>query len=521
MAETALISEEKAACKSLPGWRRDLFILVGVQILLALICLKTVPRIYHDEPWEASLGHSLAYEGRLRHGIIEGWGGMDIHFVQNQVILPWFCAAFYRVAGFSIVTSRMASVLVSVIAIISIYGVMRVWFGRTEAIVIGLATIVYPWFFEITRRVRPEIYYTAFGWAGCWLLVHSLGTGKRWAAILAGLSAGLAVLSHPTGAILCFSLFVSVITWQKGITVRSGGRCVLYVLLGFSLTVLPYVIYVLWSVRDPGVNFLEQMQATKLQISFFSREMGRWRHFFQWPKGAPLATMLITAWCCTWGRLERTDNILAMAVVLFVVILPFATVNTTSRYIASITPAFCGLLFRMVFLIAGDVKRGWRQWKGKLRFALASSIAGVYVSMSLVAISLMFYHLHGADLDKVLDRIASVVEPGSRVYGEMIFWMERDRFEYGPYPLEYRDKEWVQDVESVTKYHFDYAVRTAWLWYTSHAIATPPEEMPAFRDGYTIDQVCKRYGTKIDEFRDPYFGPMEIYKLDWSLQAGS
>ncbi len=59
------------------------------------------------------------------------------------------------------------------------------------------------------------------------------------------------------------------------------------------------------------------------------------------------------------------------------------------------------------------------------------------------------------------------------------------------------------------------------FWYTSHGIARPPAAMPAFRDDYTIDQVCKRYGTKIDEFRDPHFGPMEIYKLDWSLQAGN
>ena len=521
MAETVLMSQEKIACTKVPGWRRDLFILVGVQVLLALICLKTVPRVYLDEPWEASLGHSLAYEGRLRHGIIEGWGGMDIHFVQNQVILPWFCAALYRVAGFGIVSSRMASVLVSIIAIISIYGVMRVWFGRTEATVIGLATIFYPWFFEITRRVRPEIYYTAFGWAGCWLLVHSLRTGKRWAAIMAGLSAGLAVLSHPTGAILCFSLFVSVIVWQKGLTVGSAGRCVFYGAIGLAIAISPYVIYVLLSVRDSGVSFLEQMQTTKLQSSFFSTEIGRWRHFFQWPKGAPLATMLIVAWCCTLYRLKRSDNILAMAIMLFVFILPFATVNTTSRYIASMSPAFCGLLFRMVFLIAGDVKQNWSQWRGKLRFALASALAGVYFSMSFGAISLMFYHLHDANLDRVLDRVASVVKPGSRVYGEMIFWMERDRFEYGPYPLEYIDEQWIQEIDSVSKHDFDYAIRTAWLWYTSHAIARPPEEMPAFRDDYTIDQVCKRYGTKIDEFRDPHFGPMEIYKLDWSLQAGN
>lgn len=71
------------------GWKREVVILALAQLGLGLIYLKTVPRFYNDEPWEASLGYSLAYEGVLRHGIIEGWGGIHVRFVQNQVIQPF------------------------------------------------------------------------------------------------------------------------------------------------------------------------------------------------------------------------------------------------------------------------------------------------------------------------------------------------------------------------------------------------------------------------------------------------
>jgi hypothetical protein len=27
--------------------------------------------------------------------------------------------------------------------------------------------------------------------------------------------------------------------------------------------------------------------------------------------------------------------------------------------------------------------------------------------------------------------------------------------------------------------------------------------------------VCRKFGTKVDEFYDPYYGPIEIYKLHW------
>jgi 4-amino-4-deoxy-L-arabinose transferase-like glycosyltransferase len=157
--------------KEMLGRKGYIFVLVVLQTILGLACLEGVPRIYVDEAWDSALGYNLARTGALKHPFIEGFGGMNVHFVQNRVVLPLVCAAIYKVAGYSVLTSRLASVIFAILAVVSLYTVMQRWFGEKQALWIGLATIINPWFFEVSRRVRPEIYYTALGLVFLWLIV--------------------------------------------------------------------------------------------------------------------------------------------------------------------------------------------------------------------------------------------------------------------------------------------------------------------------------------------------------------
>ena len=492
-------------------WKRDIIILILLQVLLGLIYLKSVPRFFQDEAVESSFGYSLAYEGRLRHPIIEGLGGVHIHFLQNRLILPMVCAVIYRLIGFSILTSRLSSVLVSVIAIINIYGVMRYFFGHRQAFFIAAATILYPWFFEISRRVRPEIYYIALGMGAWWCLVYSLHKQKKLTAFLAGLLAGLTGLTHPTGFVLGFALFLAVLIWQWS---QHNKKVFLWIGVGFMVALLPYVFYVLWCIQDPRIDFSEQMLVSGLQRAILKSEILRWRYFLQWPSGAPLAVILVFSLFYALYRSTSYDKIIATAIIIYSIILPFATVNATSRYLVALAPLFCALVVRFVFRVTKSI-HGQKLVFYKYRFIVTVAIIAIYMAISGIAISRMIFSLRGADFSKVLDRVSSVLDRKALVYGEMVFFMERDRFRYGPYPMEFRDGASYQDIEMVSKYRFDYAIRTAWLMASSHGIASPPIDMPAFRPWWIIDQVCERFGTKIYEFRDPYFGPVEVYKLNW------
>ena len=465
--------------RSSGSFRRHVVVLVLLQAVVGAVYLGTVPRFFNDEAWEASLGHSLAVEGRLRHGFIEGWGGMHVHFVQSQVVLPFVTAAVYRIAGFSIFTTRAASLMVSVIAVVCIYGAMRRLFGARQAFWIAALTVAHPWFFEISRRVRPEIYFVALAAGALWCWLRSETEAPRRSAAATGILAGLAVLAHPTGGVLCVSLGVAAMIWLRG---AGTVRRLAWVAGGAVLAVLPYVVYVVWACGHPEVNFLEQMRGGQ-PIGGFSvadslgREAQRWGRFFVWPFGAPLAGIMLLAWLAAWRRSSGAEKMLATAVVLFALAMPFTTVNPTSRYLAGLSPLFVAMLVRLVARIAGTSS----QRSERIRLVGAASVVVMYTAISAGAIGLMVHRLRGADFERVIDRIASVTGSEDRVLGDLAFWMGTGKLNYGPFPL---TDEWVQTVDMVRPVGFRYAVRAAWRFGTSHGISIPPETMPDWRGSF-------------------------------------
>jgi hypothetical protein len=494
---------------------RGVALLLGaLQLALALPYLQTVPRFYNDEAWEASLGRTLAFEGALRHGFVGGWGGMDVHLVQDRIVLPFVCAGIFRIAGVGVVTSRLGAVLTSVLAVICTYGVMRRWFGARSALWIGLATVAHPWFFEISRRVRPEIYLVALAMGGLWCLLHATESGRWWSALLAGLLAGLAALAHPTGLVLVFAMACGVLIWTEH---RRRLFAVRWSAIGFLAAVAPYGVYVLWAIQDPRVDFFVQNQGNKPLVSadvaaLAAGELKRWSHFFQWPKGAPLAAVLLTGWVAGWHRSRGGDKSVATIVVVFAAILPITTVNTTSRYLVTIVPLLAALVVRLVERCVRQrlaPRQTWRGW----RMAVGLGAAGVYTATAIGGIALMFHRLHDADVNRVLAQVASIVGPDKRVYGPPILWMGKTRYRYkfGPYPVA-ANQQVVFD--AVCQQRFDYAVRPSWPLWSSHGIAKPPRSMPPFDHQRVIDRVCSQLGAKVAEFWAPGYGAFEVYRLD-------
>jgi hypothetical protein len=293
------------------------------------------------------------------------------------------------------------------------------------------------------------------------------------------------------------------------------GRVILWAGIGFCVVILPYVIYVLWAVRDPQVSFVEQMAASMAPKSFLNSEMVRWRAFLRWPKGAPLAVVMFVSWIAAWYRSDRADKIIATIILLFAFLMPFTTVNATSRYLIAIVPFFSALIVRLVWRViaGGAVLQNWH----KTRLAIGMCVVIVYLSTCISGIVLLFYYFWGADVYKVTNRVASVVEPDSRIYGDPMLWFGNDKYNYGPrlYVSENEPISVGEAIDWASKHRFDYAVRTAWKATVPQGIVRPPALMPDFRIGKIGDHLCQIFGTKVDEFYDPYYGPIEIYRLDW------
>ncbi|MHC4389373.1 MAG: ArnT family glycosyltransferase, partial [Planctomycetota bacterium] len=405
------------------GHKGHIVILVVLQTALGLACLNCVPRIYMDEVWDSGLGYNLARTGALKHPFIEGFGGMHVHFVQNRVVLPLVCAGIFAITDYSIVASRIGSVIFSIIAIVSLYSLMRHWFGDKEAFFIGLATVINPWFFEISRRARPEIYYTALGLLFLWLLVRFFDSGSRVTAVFAGVVAGLSTLTHPNGLILVFSISCAAIVWLRG---RATGRLIGWGSAGFVLVILPYILYVFWATQDPRVSWAAQMQLGALRWFFIGREIARWKGYLQWPKGLPLAIVMLFSWTGAWYGSTKADKAVATIITLYAFILPFATVNRSARYLAPIMPLFAALIVRLVWrVMAREIPI--LQNRPKVRLVTSFSVMAIYLSTCTAAVALMLCCLRRADFTKVINRVASVVGPHSSVYGDPIFWIGHDR----------------------------------------------------------------------------------------------
>ncbi len=512
--EKTAIFPQKTLGQPKGNWKRDIIILVILQVALGSVYIKTVPRLYVDEVWDSSLGYSLAYYGEIRHQFIKGFGGMHIHFVQPRVVLPFICAIIFKIVGFSILASRTGSLIVSILAVVSLYTLMRRWFGEKQAVFIVIATILHPWFFEVSRRVRPDIYCIALSMTAFWCIVHSLDSGSWWSSLLAGILAALSALTHPIGFILDFVLVVSVLIWLRN---RRILHLILWGCFGFIVVILPYIAYVFWSIQNPEVNFFEQMHSGWGQRSaLIIGEISRWKNFLQWPKGAPMAAIMALSWFLAWYRSTSAEKILATIIGLYVLILPFASTNTAGRYLVVLIPFFAALILRLVWrIMTGSIVllQNWRN----LRFIICTGIVVIYMSMCITGISLMIYRLRGADFDKVIARVASIINRDDRVFGEEMFWLGNDYYHYGPFPVDASVIPFRQTIDMIRKYNFDYAIRSAWSFSSSHGVASPPSYMPSFRPSIVIDEVCKQFGTKVDEFRDPYFGPFEIYKLNWDI----
>ena len=426
--------------------------------------------------------------------------------------MPLVCAIIFKIAGYSILAGRMGSLIFSLLAVVSLYALMRRWFGEKQAVCITIATILHPWFFTASRTIRPEIYCIALSMAALWCMVYSFDSGSRWASLFTGIFVALASLAHPLGLMIDAAIIASAAIWMWN---RKVWRLALWGCLGFIIVILPYIAYVLWSIKNPEVSFFEQMHSGWGQRStLIAGEISRWRNFLQWPKGAPLAVIMFASWLLAWYRSTYADKILATIIGLYALILPFVSTNTAGRYLVVVTPLFCALIIRLIWRVITGKTVLLQNWS-KLRLIVSTGVAVIYVSMCVAAISMMIYRLRRADFDKVIIRIASTVSKDDSVYGEGIFWLGHNRYRYGPYPVDASAVPLRQTVDMIRKHRFDYAIRGAWSFASSYGIASPPINMPGFRRQLTIDQVCERFGTKVDVFRDPYFGPIEIYKLNW------
>jgi 4-amino-4-deoxy-L-arabinose transferase-like glycosyltransferase len=485
-------------------------LLCAIQLLLGVFYLGSVPRIYVDETIDGSVGYELAETGVLRHPFIRNFGGMEIYFIQPHILLPIVCAGVFKIAGYSIAVSRLPSLLLGVLAAIILYRVAEQFFENKQGLLIGLAAIINTWFWMSSRRCRPEMYYTVLALLFLWLVISYFHRGRAFVAFLAGITAALASLTHPNGLIIIVAISISWIIWKEKPHLL---KFVIWALAGFILTILPYVIYVLWATRQPNVSFLGQVQV-HMYSSVMAREIMRWRNFFQLPFGIPVGLVMLVSWLAAWWKSTAEDKLIATIVALYLPGLAMLSINALPDYVVVVVPFFSMLVVRFVYrLHEFDFLSGSR----RMYYIVGFIVILIYVVSFLPPIVFMLYQQHDADFNKVVDEVAKVVGPKARVYANPVFWVGHDRYIYGPCLITYDTTVMVSEaLQWAYSQSFEYAVRTVWILTPPRGFRKLPDRMPEFRSNCVMDSLCRVFGTKVYEFYNEYYGPVEIYKLDWS-----
>lgn len=489
-----------------------LLILGAVQFLLGTLYLGAVPRIYIDEAWDASLGYEFAKTGILRHPFIHNFGGMEVYFVQPRIVLPIVCAGLLKIADYSIALLRLPSLLFGVLAIVALYHIAERFFGSKQGFFICLATIINPWFWVISRRCRPEMYYTALALLFLWLLVSYFRRDRILTAFLAGLTAALASLTHPNGLLMVAAVSIGWIVWKEKPHLL---KFVLWALAGFVLTILPYVIYAFWASRQPNVSFLKQMQVDYPSVysSIIAKEIVRWRSLLQLPLGIPVALVMIVGWLSAWWKAAAEDKFTATVIAVYSLMLPFFSVNALPIYLVAVIPFFSILIVRFIYRLCDFAYFGN---SGKFYYVVRIVVILVFVIPSLSAVTLVLYKQRGTNFNIIINEVSKIVGPKAKVHADPVFWVGHDKYIYGPYLITYDAVTASEALQWAYSQSFEYVIRTAWDGGNPpQGLGKLPNNMPGFRMYLVGDNLCRKFGTKVYEFYNEDYGPIEIYKINW------
>jgi 4-amino-4-deoxy-L-arabinose transferase-like glycosyltransferase len=495
-----------------------LFLLCAVQLLLGVLYLGTVPRVHIDEVWDASLGYELAESGVLRHPFIRNFGGMEVYFVQPRLTLPIVCAGLFKVTGYSIALSRLPSLLFGILAVIALYHISERFFGGKQSFFICLVTITNAWFWINSRRCRPEMYYTAFALVFLWLAISYFHRDRKVTAFLAGIAAVLASLAHPNGLLIVAAISISWLIWKEKPHLF---KFVIWSLAGFLLLFLSYVIYALWASGQPNVSFIKQVQLGYPSVfsSITVKEISRWKTFFQPPFGIPAALVMIAAWLSAWWKSTAEDKFTATVIAVYLLALPFFSVNALAYYLVAVTPFFGVLVVRFIYRLRdfacfGDSK--------KLYYVIRIVVVLMFVIPSLSAIFLMLYKQRGTNFNVIVNEVAKVVGPNKRVHADPVFWIGHDKYIYGPYLITYNVVKGSEALQWAYHQSFEYVIRTTWDGCVpQQGVRSQPKDMPGFRSHLIGDHLCKMFGNKVYEFYNEDYGPIEIYKINWPANPAS
>ncbi len=432
---------------------------------ISLHNLTIVPRVYEDEPWQASTGWKLATTGIFGSDVFVGRYGMEHNYYGFMPLHPLILATIFRAAGLGLFQDRYESVAMGVLILALTYSLARRLFQDAR---IGLLAILFLIFVPLTgltyiqrsgillidmaRLARYDMVVPVLGLASlhAYLSARQQDTG-RW-YFLSGLLAGLSSQAHLYG-LFWLPVLLVLLFWDHR---RKMNRALGYALLGFIVVWLPYLAYVLGDLYDwRGQTRGYANRFDLLNLQWYLNNLLNEYHRYGPGLGrlGPNILLRVGFWSALVvlplslfalaRRALRLDDRSARVIVvplflfplLFAFLIYLKLVNYTITFVplAAIAAAWGGVMF---WNWAGRTK--WSRW---MHLALTVLLVAISIegATRLAAIeaeastTTPYYQFIGA--------VRQYIPAGSRILGLHNYWFGLDDFDYRSFivPLSWTD----------------------------------------------------------------------------------
>ncbi|MBV9325790.1 MAG: glycosyltransferase family 39 protein, partial [Chloroflexi bacterium] len=235
-------------------WLLAISVLV-VFLVTGLRHLDSVPQVYEDEPWQASVGYKLATQGVFGSDLFAGFFDMDQRYYGFMPLHPLLLAVTFRAIGLGLAQARLETVLLTALTLVLTFALgarlFNAWVGAVAVALLVLVRWTGLTYVQLTgiplvdfaRIARYDPLVPAIGLAALHVYISARQSRRTWLCLAAGVLAGLCGLAHVYGLFWVPAL-VLLALWD------GQRRLAALVVVGAVLPWVPYAAYVLTDLPD-------------------------------------------------------------------------------------------------------------------------------------------------------------------------------------------------------------------------------------------------------------------------------
>jgi len=441
-------------------------------LAISLHNLAIVPRVYEDEPWQASTGWKLARQGVFGSDMMAGFHDMERRYYGFMPLHPLLLAAVFRVAGVGLFQARLETVLLGLLTLALTYALARRLFQNPRISLLAIMLLVAVrltdlgpnnvsgiFFLDMSRISRYDIVVPVFGLAALHVYLTARERSRASWYIGAGALAGLAGLGHVYG-VFWLPILMLLAFWDARDRARrapAAGRLsavvpglqeIVYLCAGFVLPWLPYLAYVYGDLADwraqTQIYVGEQrfgLLDPRWYLDNLLREYLRYNPGFR-TRSIPALVLRVGLWstalglplalgALAWRALRRHDRaarVVAVPAIVFPVLFALLLHVKMTNYLLAFVPLWAiALAWSAVALWAWLGRTHWSSWA---RPALALLLLAVLVEGASGMVALETAGRTTTPYDSYIQQVRRYIPPGARVVGLHNYWFGLEDFDY-------------------------------------------------------------------------------------------